>query len=452
MDMTSRRNVIWILGDQHRGQDTGCTGNGQLRTPHIDSLAPSGQTAIAGSPLCTPFRSALLTGQYPHRGAAGHDVALPDGQRIISNVFNAEGYHTAYFGKWHLDGAVNRRQDQREAFQLVRKARRHGFETWLAYENNNAQYDCWLHGHDESGEEFEHYALDKYETDALTDHLIKYIDTRAKETQTMDADPFFAVLSVQPPHHPYVAPEEWTRNFTPDTVTLRPNVPDIDRVTAQTRKDLAGYYAMIENLDWNVGRVLSTLSETGLAKNTIIVFFSDHGDMHGSHGQILKCSPYEESIRIPFLVGGAVTQSEHIRSSCPGIVNHVDIAPTTLGLCGIDPPDWMEGTDYSYYFMAGRSKPSSAPDSAYLQLVDPGFVHGFAVDRERPWRGVATNDGWKYAVLEGQPWMMFNLNEDPYELANLALDRRFCEKREELQGKLKGWLAKTQDSFALPVI
>jgi arylsulfatase A-like enzyme len=430
----------------------GCTGNALLNTPHIDSLAPSGQTAIAGSPLCTPFRSALLTGQYPHRGAAGHDVALPDGQQMISDVFNNEGYHTAYFGKWHLDGAVNRQKGQREALQLVRKERRNGFETWLGYENNNAQYDCWLHGHGESGEEVDHFKLGKYETDALTDHLIDYLDTRALDTKTEDADPFFAVLSVQPPHHPYVAPKEWTKKFTPETVALRPNVPDIARVTNQTREDLAGYYAMIENLDWNVGRIRSALRAGGLDKNTIVVFFSDHGDMHGSHGQILKCSPYEESIRIPFVIGGAVTQSDHIRISCPDIVNHVDIAPTTLGMCDIDPPDWMDGTDYSYYFVANRRKPVSAPGSAYLQLVDPGFVHGFAVDRERPWRGVVTQDGWKYAVLEGQPWMMFNLNEDPYELANLALDRRFCRKREELQGQLIEWMARTQDSFALPSI
>ena len=448
----SRRNIIWIFGDQHRGQALRCTGNGFLNTPNIDALAPSGKTAVAGSPLCTPFRGALMTGQYPHKGASGHDIALPDGQRMISDVLNEHGYRTAYFGKWHLDGAENRKADQNPVFQTVTGKRRGRFDTWLGYELNNAQYDCWLHGHNSSGEDVEFFKLDGYETDALSELLIEHIAARGREARSGDATPFFAVLSVQPPHGPYVAPERWTKRFDRERIPLRPNVPPVERVTEAARRDLAGYYAMIENLDWNVGRIMAALKEHGLDKDTVVMFFSDHGDMHGSHGQILKCSPYEESLRIPFVVGGAVTECDETRRSCPDIVNHVDIPATTLGICGIDTPAWMEGTDYSGYFMKERERPATEPDSTYLQLVDPGFVHGFAEDRERPWRGVVTRDGWKYAVLEGQPWMMFNLNEDPYELANLAMDRRFLDKRKELQARLAGWIEKTGDRFALPSI
>ena len=82
-------------------------------------------------------------------------------------------------------------------------------------------------------------------------------------------------------------------------------------------------------------------------------------------------------------------------------MSHVDIAATTLGMCRVPVPEWMCGTDCSGYFLAGRPMPAARPDSAYLQLVDPGWTNRFAVDRERPWRGIVTADGWKYAVLEG---------------------------------------------------
>ncbi|MCP4642104.1 MAG: sulfatase-like hydrolase/transferase [bacterium] len=446
-------NVIWILGDQHRAQALGCAGDPNLGTPNIDALAGPPVTAVAGSPLCTPFRGSLLTSQYPHKCTPGHDHAMPDGMPTLAEPFNRAGYHTAYFGKWHVDGRDNRAPRTRSGKQLVRPERRGGFETWLGYENNNAQWDCWLHGHDESGDEVDLFKLEKYEADAITDILVEYVDAQGRDTAAKAKRPFFAVLSVQPPHSPYRAPEEWMKRHRPEDIQLRPNVPDIPRIADDARRDLAGYYAMIENLDWNVGRVVDALRRTGQLDDTYIVFFSDHGDMHGSHARELKCVPWEESVRIPFVVskGGKPSTGQASFASPNTVINHVDIAPTTLGLCGIPVPDWMRGYDYASYFREGVPEPSDpAPDSAYLQIVDPGFKYGFAPDRERPWRGIVTADGWKYAVLEGQPWLMYNLNEDPYELANLAMDGRFHRKRRDLQERLAAWIADTGDSFDLP--
>ena len=89
------------------------------------------------------------------------------------------------------------------------------------------------------------------------------------------------------------------------------------------------------------------------------------------------------------------------------------------------------------------------PDSAYLQSVIP-TMHGHSIDR--PWRGVATRDGWKYVCLEGQPWLMFNLNEDPYEQANLAFNTAFGSQRRRLHDRLARWIAETNDQFALPEV
>ena len=144
-------------------------------------------------------------------------------------------------------------------------------------DSNNAQYDAWVHGH-HGADEVELQRLPGYETDALTDMLIAHIRTKG-------AAPLFAALSVQPPHNPYMAPPEWMGRHTPGQVELRPNVPPVARIIDKARRDLAGYYAMIENLDWIVGRVVQVLREEGLYDDTHIFFFSDHGDLHGSHGQ-----------------------------------------------------------------------------------------------------------------------------------------------------------------------
>jgi arylsulfatase A-like enzyme len=220
----------------------------------------------------------------------------------------------------------------------------------------------------------------------------------------------------------------------------------VPRVLEQARRELAGYYAQIENLDWNVGRVLAALEEAGVAEHTWIFFFSDHGDMHGSHGQFRKTSPWEEAVRIPCIVYRWAGRYEMRHGYSPAPINHVDIASTSLGLCGIDMPDGMRGTDYSPSVVRGR-QPEGEPDSAYLQLVVP-TGHGDSIDR--PWRAVVTRDGWKYACLEHQPWLMFNLNEDPYELVNLAHNTRFGAERKRLHDRLAAWVSDTGDEFPLP--
>lgn len=441
------RNVIWIFGDQQPAHMMSCSGDPNLNTPHLDRLASEGQNyerAVAGFPLCCPFRGALLTGRYPHHTVPGHEYRLPPDMPTIAHVFNEHGFDTAYFGKWHLDGFHER--EGRAAMHIIPPERRGGFGTWIGYENNNSQWDTWVHGG--QGKEAFHHRLPGYETDCLTDLLLEDIHRRGEALRAGQGRPFFAVLSVQPPHDPYLAPAEWMACHTPGQVLLRPNVPPVERVTVMARRELAGAYAQVENLDWNVGRVRQALAKEGLDMDTHLVFFSDHGDMHGAHGQFKKTAPWEEAIRVPFLIGGLQPRYEGRTGRLPYLINHVDIAPTTLGLCGIEPPAWMEGHDYSGHRLPWRPQ-HEAPDSAFIQSVIPT---GHADSVDRPWRGVVTMDGWKYVVLEGQPWLMFNLNEDPYELANLALNTHYRSERRRLQDRLAQWIADTGDAFVLPEI
>ena len=185
-----------------------------------------------------------------------------------------------------------------------------------------------------------------YETDGLTDMLIDYV----RRERSGSDEPFFAVLSVQPPHGPYTAPEEFARKHRHGR---SPAPPQRSRHSANHGTGKTGPGRLLchdreSRLECRPRE--QPLHETGQIDNTHILFFSDHGDMHGSHGRWQKSTPWEESIRIPFIMSGMRPHTEHtgmLRTDAP--INHVDIAPTSLGLCGIDVPDWMMGYDYSNY-------------------------------------------------------------------------------------------------------
>ena len=420
-------------------------GDPNASTPNLDRLAAGGITftrAVSNCPWCTPFRGSLLTGLYSNQCCIETPQRMDPSLPTVARVLNKAGYDTAHFGKWHLDGF--READNlstRPDLIFVPKERRGNFGTWIGYENNLSYFDTHVHGHRADGTDVPLHQLSGYETDALTDLFIEHLETRSAE------QPFFAVLSVMPPHGPYVAPAEYMRRHPIHEVSLRPNVPDLPHVTERARRDIAGSAAMVENLDWNVGRIVECLEKTGLADNTHVLFFSDHGDMLWSHGYFDKSMPWEESIRIPFIIGGRST-SEKVRNGRVELpLNTVDIAPTTLGLCGVEQPDWMKGFDYSATRLISKPTPKRTPESAFLQHC---FRKLSGDNIDRVWRGVITADGWKYVCLEGQPFGMFDLNRDPYELENLAFRRRYLAERKRLQGMLAAWISDTGDQFTLP--
>jgi arylsulfatase A-like enzyme len=448
-----RPNVIWIFGDQHRAQACSYRGDPNVITPNIDFLARDGMrfdNAVAGAPWCCPFRAALLTGLYPHQnGVTSTPGSLDPAIPTITAPFKEAGYRTLYVGKWHLDGG-------RDPHQIVPPERRGGFDYWMAYENNNNQYETYLHGTDAETPQ----RLPGYEVDVLTDVLLDQVDHHlAGSGGGGDYQPFFGVVSYQPPHNPYVAPHNPAyphSRLSPTGITQRPNVPRYAPAQEQVGLALAGYYGMIENIDYNLGRIRERLMQRGIDRETYLVFFSDHGDMVGSHGQWGKSAPWEEAIRVPFVVG-TVGGAAHMQvGATDAVINHVDIAATTLGLCGIEVPATMQGYDYSSHCIhhdraeyRGAPDASEEPATAYLQQV-PRKLHAHTVNRE--WRGVVTRDGWKYVCMPGHEWLLHHLPSDPYEQANLAYDSTYQGDKERLQGRLQQWIVDTADSFDLPDI
>ena len=438
-----RPNVIWVFGDQHRAQAVGYRGDPNLATPNLDNMTRQGvrfDCAVAGAPWCAPFRGALISGTYPHQnGVVCNGIQLDPAAPTVATAFNQAGYHTAYIGKWHLDGAYGPGEEEA---RYVPPERRGGFRYWMAHEANNNQHVHYVHGTDS---EREALRLEGYCTDAMTDLLVDHLRQHVSSSQgdsasdRPDYQPFFAVLSVQPPHGPTVTatnPTHGGKRPTPADIQLHRNVPAIPRIEEQARDLLSGYYGMIENLDYNVGRLRQALIDLDLDAETYIVFFSDHGEMAGSHGQFDKRSPHEESLRIPFIVHRGAGMKTGVTDA---VINHVDIAPTSLGLCGIPVPDTMVGHDYSAYCVnadaseyQGPPDASNEPESAYLQqipprpfAVTPEGRGGFGSSVNTPWRGIATRDGWKYVCTPGGDWQLFNTVEDPFEQANFVFHERY---------------------------
>src|SRR5207249_1833233 len=200
-----------------------------------------------------------------------------------------------------------------------------------------------------------------YDAIAQTEDACHFIKSQS------GADPFLLVLSLGPPHFPYAtAPERYRQMYVGREIQLRQNVPDGNR--AQATDTLRGYYAHMSALDDCLGRLFETLDRAGAAEDTLVVFTSDHGDMMLSQGLTTKLYPWDESLRVPFLLRyrrKLGTEGRRIRTP----INSPDIFPTLLGLCGIPAPGSVEGADWSHLITGGAGP--SDDSGTLLNLAVP---------------------------------------------------------------------------------
>lgn len=417
-----------------RAQSMACMGNPDVKTPNLDTLAAEGllfRNHFANSPVCCPARAIILTGKYAHtNGMVANDLRLRESELSVAEVFAEAGYRTGFVGKWHLDGGP------RQPGWIPPGARRQGFEFWAANEVSHAHFDT--HYFRDTPEPI---PIKEFEAEAWTDIGIDFL----RQTKD-DPRPFFLTVQMGPPHDPYLAPDEYMQMYDPESITLRPNFAgdESDRelepnpyVKTPGRKEIAAYYAMVTAVDDQVGRILDELSNLGLRDSTMVIVSSDHGDMLGSHGARLKRKPWEESIRVPGIV-------RHPRAE-PGreteaLFSHVDIAPTILSLCGLAVPPEMQGADVSPVIL-GES--DAGPETAYFQIFGPFLAGGV----EHGWRGVRT-DRYMYARTADAPWVLYDLEADPYELTNLVEDPGSAALRDELDALLARRMEETGDSWS----
>ncbi len=429
-------NLLFVYADQMREMAMSCSGDPNLATPNMDRLAAEGvrfSRMYTPSPLCSPARSSLMTGLYPHNaGVSNNNMHLREDVRCIAEITAEAGYRTGHIGKWHLHGNFD--PPRLSEYACVPPEHHRGFKYWAGFEHGHKYFQSSYCT--DTGDKIS-IPQGLYEPDAQTDLAIKFIKKNA-------AAPWHLDLSWGPPHFPLedVKPEDLARH-KPEDVRLRPNVPPAFQ--EQARRDLCHYYAMIENLDWNLGRLLSTLDDLGLRRHTIVVFTADHGDMMLSHGQHYKRRPQEESSKVPLLI----RYPEKISANrvCGEIVSLVDVVPTVLGLMELDAPA-VDGVSFAGWLRKAARFPRR--QAVFMECpklgcrdYDPGL---FA---RAPWRAVRTRQ-YKAVFLKitqstAQLVQLFDLSRDPYEMKNLAQSSQHPSIRHELTRDIISWMRRTGD-------
>lgn len=436
-----RPNLVFVFSDQQSWDMLGCYGNDQVISPNLDRLASEGvrfNHCVSNSPLCTPYRGILLSGQHPLRnGAMENDVRMLPGEgKYFAEVLQGAGYRTGYYGKWHLYGGNRVRPIPRGPY-------RYGFDHEFLTNNCTVVYDAKRSYYWDENDQKRLYG--EWESDAQTRQTMGFIDKHSKE-------PFALFLSWHPPHnwvsgnyYGYGAPPEFLEMYDPAAIRLRPNVEESEKV----RVSYQGHMAMITSLDRAFGRLMDKLAEYELEKNTLVVFTSDHGDAIGSHGNDThKLRPELESIRVPLIMRYPAVLRPRVSDL---LVGTLDLMPTVLGLMGISAPETCQGNDLSGAIVKA--------DDDTVESV-PLFL--LAMD----WRGIYTRR-YSYAMDTSQgeqthyrDWLfkqplkydlLFDRQTDPWELENLVDNPAYLTLKEELRGKTLEWMKKLGDT-GLPYI
>lgn len=427
-----RPNIVYVFADQWRAQDTGYNGNRQVQTPHLDRLAAQSvnfTNAVAGISVCCPARACLLTGQHAlTHGVFVNDVHLADDAVSMAKLFKAAGYDTAYVGKWHVDG--------RGRSSYIPPESRQGFDYWktleCTHDYNNSKYYA--------GDSDQALTWDGYDAIEQTRDVQTYLRARGSSGGAPSESPFLLVLSWGPPHAPYeTAPESYRAMYDPAAIELRPNVTQ--EMAGEASEWIAGYYAHCTALDDCLGALMQTLDEEGLVDDTIFVFTSDHGDMLGSQGEVKKQRPWEESIRVPFLLRWPERFGLKGRE-VDALLDTPDILPTLLSLCSLPVPETVEGRDFSGTIEGGQDPSGGA---ALIYCPHP-FGQFLRQDGGREYRGVRTRTHTYVRDLNG-PWLLYDNAADPFQLENLVDRPSSKTVQAELDATLREKLVERGDEF-----
>ena len=437
----SSPNLVFIMADQWRGQAIGCLGLEPVRTPNLDKLASEGvhfTDAISSYPVSSPARGMLMTGMYPvsskvtgncNSNTAPYGVELPESARCWSDVLKDQGYELGYIGKWHLDWN-----------EWCPKERRHGFSHWIAYGTYDYHLKPMYWDTDASRDEF--YFVDQWGPEYEADRAIDYIANR--DNKLRDAGkPFALVVSMNPPHTGYeLVPDKYKeiyRDVDVETVCNSPIIaPKGTKMGDFYRKSVLDYYACMTGVDEQVGRIIRQLKEQGLFDNTIVVFTSDHGDSMGMHEHIGKNIYYEEAMRIPMMISWPEKITPRRDSTL--MIAFADLYPSLLSLMGFK--DRIPAEVQTFDLSASILSPENTQEIAqpYYYLLPENLTTGY--------RGLRTKK-YTFAVhaTNGRTdeWILFDREQDPFQLNNIAPDQPTLIK--QFSNQLKDWLKKTNDPF-----
>ncbi|MFH1377166.1 MAG: sulfatase-like hydrolase/transferase [Planctomycetota bacterium] len=444
-------NILIIMSDEHRWDYSQFNGDPVVQTPHLDRLAQSGvnfTNAYCNSPLCSPSRQSFMAGLYPYRiGLWNNTSSMPESTATWAHALSAAGYETMLCGKMHFNG-----------FQKM-----YGFDRRPVLEGNNNGDVFYSWGirttHDwtqplkpcRSGpKDITQAGIDVPERQPIFQHDARIvngtIDILKEKAAQPDGKPWALCCSTVLPHPPFTARKDLyekyrgrsSKPFNPFGEGLGACDRSLREYynlasNAYTLEDLQvlrdAYYGLIEEFDEYVGQVLDMLETTGLAKNTIVIYVSDHGEMAGDFGMIGKVTLRESSVRIPMIV--RYPGRSKPGTTCDTPVSLVDIYPTLLDIAGTTLPAPLKLDGNSLIPLIDGRTADFKGGSVFCEFEGEGWNHPRAMLRD---------GDFKYIHYHTDAPELYNLAIDPQETTNLAPLKEYAKTCNRLRALFpKDW-------------
>lgn len=416
-------NVLFIVSDDHQHTALGCAGHPIVQTPHLDKLAQTGVRfthAFVELPICTPSRASYLTGRF----AASNHITFFGMQTALDSptwpqALGSHGYQTAFTGKWH-----NAPDFAKYGFAWSANVFMAGMG---GYTNPKL-----IQKPDDKPTEVQGEI-----TQLVTDSAVRFLHERDARK------PFFLYVAYTAPHDPRTPPPEYERRYDPDRMPLPANFrpkpePDpgtlnirdekllpVPRDPAAVRLEIARYYALITYLDDQIGRIFSALEETGRVNDTIVVFAGDNGLTLGAHGLLGKQTLHEEGVRVPLIIRNP--RLDVHGQARDGLVYLTDLMPTVLDWTGTPAPKAAEGRSLADLYAGKTQRVRDAVFGRYdekdLQLF----------------RSIRTERFKLIQYLQLGIEQLFDLEQDPYEMKDLAGKPELQATQRQLHERLLQW-------------
>ncbi len=429
---TPKYNVLFLICDD-LNCDLGCYGHPLVQSPNIDRLAKAGmrfERAYCQYPLCGPSRASFMTGLYPTQTLITANSiyirqTLPD-VTTLSQLFRNHGYTSSRIGKiyhynvpkaigtpGHDDPAswtqtfnpIGRDKDDEESIFSLKPGQFGATLSWLAAEGEDIEQTDGI-GANEAIKQLEQFAQDK--------------------------TPFYLAVGLYRPHTPYVAPKKYFDLYPLDQIKV-PTIPQnyYDTVPAPARNALTrhkeeinladhlarqairAYYASTTFADAQLGRILDTLRQTGLDKNTIILFTSDHGYHLGEHGHYQKMSLYDNATHVPLII--SVPGMKTAGQSTPALAQMIDFYPTLAELCNLPAPAYLSG----HSLVPTLKNPAIKPRKAALTQMGNNFTIRTDHHRYTEWGPNAMDGAELYDTITDLAEMK-NLIDDPDQKSTIT--------------------------------
>lgn len=453
-------NILWICTDQQRYDTIHALGNKHIRTPNIDKLVATGtafEHAYCQSPICTPSRSSFLTGMYPstiHACINGSD-RWGEAAPLITKTLADVGYDCGLAGKLHLSSAMAHEPELRPKDDGYRRF-------WYSHAPHQGigkgnQYTDWLtsvgQDYNKLKKQYGYIPAKWHQTTWCADRAIEFMKEEHK-------GPWLCSVNIYDPHGPFDPPQEYVDRFDIDSLPgplfRESDLAAQERLAAlnfqgkakrpvypKAKLTLAKYWAQIELIDENVGRMLDVLEQTGQRENTLVIYSSDHGETAGDHGLNKKgCRFYEGLVRVPLVFSWPGRIQQGLRSNA--LVELVDITPTLLELTGLPVPETMQGRSL-LPILEGKSDQGKHRDFVRS-------VYYKALEGPASYATMIRTPEYKLVNYHGhQTGELFDMTKDPHEFENQWDNPEYAAVRFELMQKSFDALAFAVDTGPIRV-